>query len=404
MAHKIKFVIGALICKFAPIKKGRYVFTSFSGHYSDNTKYISIKLHELDDKAEIVWLLKKEYFSAVPSYVKAIDIDSLKSYWYRGTAQAQIDNVYGYRAQFLTSNDIKSKLKYGIINWLLKKNQPIFATMHGTAIKRIGRDQIGNSVLDMSCPKTYLLLGDTHTEKVLQRVTFYRIPTQVLGAPRNDLLFSDTAGIREKLGLPTDKKIILFAPTFRNDGRDVEGKNVYRSGLNQLKTIDFECLFDALSRKFGGKWAMVCRFHYHVEKMVDWEELEQNYPGRFFNGNKNDDMANYLACADFLMSDSSSCMCDYALTGKPCFIFFPDYDHYEKIERGFYFDLRTFPFPIAKDFMSFIKNIEQFDSKTYKNKIDFFLNQIGSADDGNASERAVDFIQRYLTTGFKEKK
>lgn len=392
---KLRTIIGILIYKYAPIKKNRFVFTSFSGHYSDNTKPISIKLHEMEANAEIIWLVNKEYISLVPEYAKAVDIESFCAYWYRGTASMLIDNVYGYRAIFKYSDGFLANMKFKVNCFFhSKKRQPIIATMHGTAIKKIGRDQIGNIVLDMFCPNTELLIGDEHTAEILKRVTFEKIPIKVTGAPRNDVLFQKKNS--KKIGLMDDKKILLFAPTFRNDGNDVEGKNVYRSGLAQLDEMDFELLFKTLSEKFGGDWVMICRFHYHVEKMVDWAELESKYPGKFVNGNLYDDMADYLSCADILVSDSSSCMCDFALTKKPCFIYFPDMDNYGSKERGFYINLYDTPFAVSKDFVSFIDNIKCFNQKNYDEEVDLFLKKIGSRDDGNAACRVVEYIKNKL--------
>lgn len=391
--NKIKLLLGLCIYKIAPVIKNRYVFTSFNGHYSDNTKAISIKLHEMDEHAEIIWLVDESHKNDVPEYAKTIDIHSLKSFWYRGTATTQIDNVYGFRALFKMSESKRQNFVLKLISFLCsKKRQPIFTTMHGTPMKRLGRDQIGNVVLDMYCSNTYLLVGDKLTADVLQRVTFNKIPISVLGSPRNDILFQDVEGKRVQLGLPTDKKILLFAPTFRNDGRDVEGKNIYRSGLNQLSEIDFEQLFETMSRKFGGEWVLVCRFHYHVANMVNWDELNTKYPGKFINGNQYDDMADYLACTDVLMTDSSSCMFDFCHTLKPCFLYFPDLENYRSNERGFYIDIEDLPFPTSVKFDKLIQDIENFDQNEYEDGVGKLLTSIGSQNDGNASKRVVERI------------
>jgi len=383
--------MGLLIYKIAPIKKKRYVFTSFNGHYSDNTKYISIKLHETLPDAEIIWLVLPEYAKNVPDYAKAVDINSLKSYWYRGTATAQIDNVYGFRANFKMTEGTDRKLKF-MAFLQNKKKQPVIATMHGTPIKKLGRDQNGNTVFGMICPNTSMIVGDKLSAEVFRRITFETMPVDVIGWPRNDVLFAEDNGIREELGLPVDKKILLFAPTFRNDGKDTEGKNVHRSGLNQLAEMDFDKLFGAMSAKFGGEWVMVCRFHYHVANMVDWNDLESRYPGKFINGNRDDDMANYLRCADVLLSDSSSCLCDFSLTNKPCFVYFPDYDNYKNKERGFYIDMESSPYPLAVDFDTLVENIDKYDEGEYVKKLNGFLDEIGAPRDAKASERAVDYI------------
>ena len=391
--NKIKKLLCMFIYKVAPVKSNRFVFTSFEGHYSDNPKYISIKLHEINKEAQIIWLVKPEYIRSVPDYAKSVNIDSVKAYWYRGTATAQIDNVYGFRAYFKTVDNIKENIKMRIITYLLnKKRQPIFATMHGTPLKKIGRDQIGNTVLDCICPNSYLLVGDRLTADVLKGVTFNKIPIIIVGSPRNDALFNYNPNLKFLLGLPSDKKIVLYAPTFRNDGKDVEGKNVLRSGINQLSEIDFDLFFKKLSSKFGGEWVMILRFHYHVADLVDWESLEKKYPGKFINGNQNDDMSDYLSCADILITDASSSMFDFALTKKPCFLYFPDIENYRDKERGFYMEIEELPFPISVSFLDLLQSMDAFDKSNYEKRVEILLKKIGSENDGNASERVVNYI------------
>ncbi len=390
----IKLLLGLIIYKIAPIHRNRYVFTSFNGHYSDNTKAISIKLHEMAPLAEIVWLLNNDYNCDIPKYVKTVDINSLSSYWYRGTATAQIDNVYGFSAQFRNDNSIKAKIELLVLSYLTsKKKQPIFATMHGAALlKKIGRDQIGNTVMDMKCSNSYLLVNDDFTANVLKRVTFGKMFICSIGSPRNDVLFYQNNDIKGRIGLPGDKRIILYAPTFRNDGADVDGKNVYRSGLNQLSDINFDMLFQTLQEKFGGEWVMVCRFHYHVANMVNWDNLNSLYPGKFINGNEHDDMADYLVCADILLTDSSSSAFDFWHTKKPIFIYFPDIDNYRNKERGFYVDIEDLPFTVADKFTKLIDNIEEYNQLEYSQKVDEWIEKIGDKNDGYSSLRAVNFI------------
>lgn len=375
------------------MKKNKIVFTSFEGHYSDNTKAISEKFHETHPEYEIVWLLKPEYFNDAPEYVKKVDINSLKSFRERGAASAQVDNVYGFRAIFKNSkNPIKAIKRRFIVFMTYKRKQPIFATMHGTSVKKIGRDQIGNTVYDFSCKNTFLLLGNKFTADILRHVTFERVPTIAIGAPRNDILFGKSSVSKSAIGVAEDKKIVLYAPTFRNDGKDVEGKNTNRSGLNQLEELKFDELFSALNKRFGGEWVMICRFHYHISKNIDWEKLNSEYGGKIINGNKLDDMAEYLPLADALISDYSSCLHDFALTQKPCFIYAPDIVNYGTKERGFYIPLEELPYPLAKDSEELVNNVLDFNSERYERDVDDFMEKIGSKDDGNASARVVDFI------------
>ena len=390
----LKTFIGLCVYRVAPIKRNRFVFTSYSGHYSDNTRYVSEKMHELYPDAEIVWLVQPNYAKYVPEYAKIVNHDSLLAWWYRGTARAQLDNVYGFRAQTLRSNSLLSKFKIKLYTLISdKKAQPVFASMHCTPLKKLGRSQIGNIIYDFKCPNTFLLVGDDYTKKILDYVTFYQCKMGVVGAPRNDILFKHKNDeLREKLGLPKERKLILFAPTFRNDGMDVADKNVMKSGISQLDQMRFDELFDTLHKKFGGDWSMVLRFHYHVADMVDWDKLEREFPGRFINGNLHDEMAEYLSCADLLLTDASSSMFDIAHVNKPCFLFFPDLDNYKNKERGFYYDIEALPFPLAESFDELLTRIDEFDSNEYAERVRTILSEIGTMSDGNASERFVRFV------------
>ena len=156
--------------------------------------------------------------------------------------------------------------------------------------------------------------------------------------------------------------------------------------------IDIDYLFEALQCKFGGDWVMVCRFHYHVSDMVNWDELDKKYDGRVINGNLSDDMAEYLVCADILMTDASSCMFDYIITGKPCFLFFPDVDNYENRERGFYYPIKKLPFPISVNFKELLDDISDFDYKDYSEGVNKLKSDFGYYEDGESSERILKWI------------
>ena len=70
-------------------------------------------------------------------------------------------------------------------------------------------------------------------------------------------------------------------------------------------------------------------------KEFDTSFLEKEYIGQIYNGNYGNDMTEYLIVSDVLITDYSSSMFEFIITGKPCFLFCPDLDNYEKNERGF---------------------------------------------------------------------
>lgn len=391
------YVVKTIVDRFARIQEDRIVFTSFDGHYSDSPRYISEKLHELSPSTEIVWFLSAAHKNEAPDYVTVVDIDSKETRNYIKSAKAFVDNVYWREVYTQTDRSAIANLQKILFTMLAKhKKQYFFTTWHGTPLKRIGRDQIGNTVVDFACPKnSYMILGNRFVLDVMHRITFEKMKMELIGCPRNDLLFSDEserARIKARLGLPEDKKIVLFAPTFRSDGKDTEGKNVLRSGVNQINQMDFDKLFSTLSQKFGGEFSLICRFHYHVEQMVDFEELDKRYPGKIINGNLHDDMAEYLAVTDVLLTDASSAMFDFALTARPCFLLFPDLDHYRSRERGFYVDIDALPFSCSVDCDGLCRDILAFDAGEYQRKIAEMLCSFGYVDDDRSSERVANFI------------
>jgi len=374
-------------------KNYKWVFTSFSGHYSDNPKYISQALHLVNPEIQIVWLVKNEYISVLPEYVHGVIFGSKAADEELKSADIIIDNTYGNHAYSVMSHNLIAFLKKFFHKIQFKDGIKIFTTWHGTPLKKMGRDQIGNEVNDFVCGDITMILGNKYTADIMSHLTFNKIPMVVLGTPRNDLLFeNDSSTLKVKLDLPINKKIILFAPTFRNDGKDVEGKNIARSGLNQLNEIDFDRLFQTLKDKFGGDWIMICRFHYHVEAIVNWEELKSKYSGQIVNGNSHDDMAEYLACADILLTDASSSMFDYSITKKPCFLFFPDLEHYRSIERGFYIPVENLPFPVSTTFEDLCQSILEFDNKEYIKNVKTMQHKLGFSESPDSSKRVVKYI------------
>lgn len=393
-------ILGLLLIKIIPIKKGRFVFTSFDGHYSDSPKCISEVMHEMNPDVEIIWLVSRERIEYVPKRFKAVDIKSKRRFWYLGTAQVLVDNVYGNKEFALCDSGKFALIRYKINCFLRKKKgQLMFTTWHGTPLKKIGRDQVNSRILDFSCFNSVMICENRYIIDIMARITFNSIKTVLLGMPRNDVLVAYNEEkyreTKERLGIPAEKKCILFAPTFRNNGNDISDINADRSGINQLADISggIDKLFECLKNKFGGEeWILICRFHYHAEKKIDWESLKRKYDGRIINGNINDDMSDYLLCADVLLTDVSSCMFDFSLSGKPCFLFFPDADYYIKSERGLYYPIEKLPFPMSESFDGLLEHIENFDEKIYKEKLEKMISEFGYISSGNASGKAAEYI------------
>lgn len=386
--------------KYAKINPDVLLFTSFYGKYADSPRILSEVIHRIAPEKTIVWLLNNLSNEDVPSYVEKVKYGSKEADVFYGKAKGIIDNTYCDHEYYTQGNGLVSKIKFKIGTFLKnKKGQKYYTTWHGTMIKKVGSDSNRNNSFNFSCSNTTMFLDNKFASDVLRRVTKGQISIRIMGEPRNDILFDkdiDLVALKKKLGLPDDKKVVIYAPTFRSN--DDETKNIENSGVKQINELDIDKLLATLSNKFGGDWVFVARFHYHVEKAVDWKKLKNKYGNKVINGNKCEDIMDYLACCDVLLTDISSCVYDFCLTNKPAFLYFPDYCHYNNDERGLYFEKDELPWDMSMDSLGLYESIEKFDRKKYKKRLVEFYARLGFA----PPEQCADKIARYIINDLSE--
>ena len=91
-----------------------------------------------------------------------------------------------------------------------KKGQYVYTTWHGAPLKKMGRDMKNDQSVGCFANKVTMFLNCVYEKNIMSRLTFGKVKTIVLGSPRNDLLFQGNKSIKEELGLPSDKKVVLF--------------------------------------------------------------------------------------------------------------------------------------------------------------------------------------------------
>lgn len=174
-----------------------------------------------------------------------------------------------------------------------------------------------------------ILLAQGEYDKAIYSKCF-NLPQEnirILGLPRNDELSNNNgkdrvANIKKKLGLP-NKKIILYAPTFREYEKD---------GVNCVMSLPID--FEKWERILGEEYILLLRAHHEVVKVMNIKE------NAFIkNVSSYSDLNELMMVSDILISDYSSIFFDYSILGKPMFSFSYDYDKYNE-ERGLYFDIR----------------------------------------------------------------
>lgn len=355
------------------------VFESFFGkQYNDNPKYIyEYMVKTFGNSYRYIWILN--------------DAGKSKSGDTRYASYNSLKHVY-----------YASRSKYHVYNvrqpgWFVKKPGMVFLeTWHGTPLKKL--------VFDME---------DVHSAGRMHKETFYRdsrkwdylisdnrFSTDIFehafdmerdkivetGYPRNDILYSDKATelaekIKNKLGLPAGKKIILYAPTWRDNEYYESGKYKFEDALD----------YSLLQNNLSEDWIILLRTHYYIAGRIDLSA----YEGFVYNVSDYPDISELYLISDVCMTDYSSVFFDYANLKRPILFYVYDIENYQSELRGMYLDMKTeLPGPLlytSGEVLEAINNLSGI-MEEYRDKYESFYNRFCNISDGNASKRAAQLL------------
>jgi len=283
-----------------------------------------------------------------------------------------------------------------------KKDQVYVQCWHGTPLKRLGFDikVEGKNALHTVKEWSYLYEYDASRYSYMVSPSkfcsdCYRSAFNLShvgkenciiekGYPRNDSLFTFDKkyvdSLKKKLGIPKDKKIILYAPTWRDDQ--------YKKGTGYSYNMALD--FDKFRDKFSDEYVLLFRTHYLIAEIVDLTK----YEGFIYNVSDYSDINDLYILADMIITDYSSVFFDYANLKRPMLFYMYDLDDYKNNARDFYFSLDLLPGPIVEkeeDLYKEIKNIDKYWDK-YKDKYEKFNKKFNYLDDKDASKRVLDEI------------
>lgn len=300
-----------------------------------------------------------------------------------------------------------SSSKYWIVNSIMdecitkKKGQVYVQCWHGTPLKRLRYDiEVNGAVLntieeirkrnDRDAVKFDYFISPSKycTEKFTSAFNLIALGKKDIiieeGYPRNDSLFNrnkkDVDKIKERLGIPKDKKVICYLPTFRD--------NQHTSGVGYTYNLAID--FDSLKKRFGKDYVILFKPHYFIANKIDLSK----YKNFVYNVASYDEINDIYLASDLLITDYSSVFFDYANLNRPVMFYMYDFDDYKNNLRDFYISLDELPGPIAKtqkELEDYIVNIHKSISK-YKKTYDKFNDKYNYLDDGNASERVIRVI------------
>ncbi len=368
-----------------PVNSKKIVFTTFEGDggYCCNPRYIAEELLLRNEKFDIIWLvnnMEKQF----PDGIKKVKNNFFNRAYHLTTAKVWVDNsrkAYG---------TVKRKKQLYIQTWHAALEFKPVGKFRGKLFPRIAYlvSEYDSKLAD------YVTSNSEWCTKLYPEMLLYNGDIIKTGSPRCDIFINGRNDIykyiRERYGIPSDAKIALFAPTFR--GGSQKGS---RRVFTEQSTIDFRRMVDALEQKFGGTWFVFLRLHPQLAAQMDKFPLESG-AANMIDVSQADDMNELAAASDVLITDYSSSAFDVINMYLPVFIYADDLDQYTEERGRLMWDMYSLPFSAAVTNDGLVRNIEKFDEEEYRRKIDDFSREHGVLEDGHASERVVDLIEKVI--------
>ncbi|BAU83199.1 glycosyltransferase [Streptomyces laurentii] len=356
----------------APLKDV-VLYASFSGRqYSDSPRAVYEELKRQGSQLEHVWVVE-DLRAEIPEGVRMVRRWSREWYKALGTSRYIVSNTH-------------------LPFWINRREgQVIVQTWHGTPLKRIGHDidsvqfadrKYLEKVAQETPSWSFMISPNRFSTPIMKRAFLYDGEVLESGYPRNDVLLSakteDLARtVRERIGLPEGKKVVLYAPTWRDD-------QFYKAG-----NYKFDLRVDVKKAKeqLGDDHVLLVRKHSNIVDAVPGAG-----DGFVYDVSSYPDIAELFLITDVLVTDYSSLMFDFANTGRPMLFFTYDLEYYRDQLRGFYFDFeKRAPGPLLQTSDELLDSLRDIDaiSARYTDAYREFKEVFCDLDDGHAAKRVI---------------
>lgn len=371
----------------AVLDEKKIIFSCFFGRqYSDSPKALYLQM--LNDPYfkdyTFVWS-----FVDVQAHADILDFQDHRTVLVKNNTDAFLEHLYSAKYWVFNFKTTSTYRK--------RKDQVFIQCWHGTPLKKLGRDiaVAGNAATNLKdIHRSYLIESKKYdyfispsgyaTDKFISSfgldVLGKRDIVLELGYPRNDSLVStnpdEISEIKLKLGIPLDRKVLLYCPTFRDNQYTAGVGHTFELGLNLLR----------LKETLGDKYVILLRLHYLVANRLDFGQ----FTNFVYDLSKYDDVNDLYKVSDILITDYSSVFFDYAILRKPIIFYMYDFEEYQSQLRDFYLGLEDLPGEIFYDQVSLIErldssNITNIDSQQF----DAFIDKYCYLEDGNAADRVI---------------
>lgn len=358
------------------IVSNKIIFDNFNGKgFGDNPRYIAERLAEIGTY-DIVWLVKDDNIE-LPGYIRKVENNTKAAFYEFSTAKIWVDNVRNTIRPFKRKGQIYLQTWHG--SFALKR-------VEGEASNTLAKEYIRYAKNDgKNCD--YILADSLVSEQLYREHFWLNSNTKVLqfGLPRNDILFKSeqyadiSKRIKQNFKIPKEDKLILYAPTFRDD-LSIDG---YK--------IDFAQVANALQERVGINCVILIKLHPNVSEMSGFVSYNNN----IIDVSKYPNIQELAIASDILITDYSSSYYDFLILRKPVFLCALDRDQYER-QRGLVEEYNMLPFPYASSTEELVECIKGFDCREYQENITSYIKRRPIYDKGNASIQVAKFIKSII--------
>lgn len=370
---KLLYKLGS---KIIPVDKNLILFESGLGkQYADSPRYIYEEILNQGLPYKKVWVYNNQRRFNDPDTKRIKRLSP--SYYY-----------YLLKAGYWVNNQ-------NFPTYIKKRRGTIYLqTWHGTPLKKMlydikkvqGRNEgyverVGRAIKNWD----YLISPSPYATKAFKSAFRYDGNILEVGYPRNDIFYKkdkekEVRRIKNRLMLKENKKIILYAPTFRDNQTIKNNKFFFELNMDLAK----------MKEHLGSEYILLLRTHVVVSNKLQIDEAFSDF---VFDVSNYPDIQELLLISDILITDYSSVMFDYANTGRPMIFYTYDLEEYRDDIRGFYIDFeKEAPGPLVFNTDEIIENILNIDrlKESYREKYTAFVQKYCPLDDGNASKRVVE--------------
>jgi CDP-glycerol glycerophosphotransferase (TagB/SpsB family) len=367
---EVTSILMMLLSFVIPKKHNLIVFlpTHSQSKFSGNLKSLFIHANNNRAEGELVWLTPDINLSV-----------SLQNNGYNAISDRLKQKWLILRADKIIIDATASWLPFGRF---------VFVQLwHGTGYKNIGmlNDHTAGYQrfkTEKHYQKYAFIVANSSDDKERKIKSFQNKNVYITGSPRNDVIVNPRIEKKEyvsSLGLDENNRIILYAPTFRDQGV-------------------FEPFRDNFFKRFN---SLITKKNYtFVIKKHPWDKnfIVPTIYSNIIDGTEFiSDIQEFLSIADILITDYSGIATDFVLTGRPVLFYQYDYDDYLKTCRTFYYDLKkVLPGPFIKnenELISHIDDMSWFDSEAYQVKYNEFVDKFHSYKDEFSSERVFSTLK-----------